>query len=65
MLTLLYGISGAMNPTQFDSDETLTGSMFENESYFNTFPYKQYIQEDNAIDKVSKGKRLLLFFFLP
>ncbi len=48
MNTLPYGIR-AMNPAQFDSDETLTGSMFENESYFNTFPYRQYIQEYNAI----------------
>ncbi len=64
MNTLPYGIRATMNPAQFDSDETLTGSMFENESYFNTFPYKQYIQEDNAIDKVSKGKWMLMFFFL-
>ncbi len=32
------------------------------EPYFNNFPYRQYIQEDNAIDKVTKGKWMLMFF---
>ncbi len=43
-------------------ETAVKGSLFDNEPYFNTFPYRQYIQKDNAIDKVSKGKWMLMFF---